>query len=185
MLSSKDMDTLLLSHSSNKKYNKLIEGLKEFSAPCKTDFDLLKQWEAVDEEYSDIKTKCHCGTPITDLVKIYNSKTKLSTAVGNVCQKYFNNDEMDRLFNDRKYRRLKGHDRKKCLDCHKNLNYNTVSGYCTKCRKIYDARNSHVSFGKFKGVRLEDIPEWYLPWVIKQTWFKDYKDYVAIFLKNK
>ena len=194
MFTSKDMDTFhMKTVSSNRKYNKLVEGLRGMSAPCSTDIDLLKQWTPVDQEYADVEMQCHCGTTITDLVHIYNSKTRCTTTVGNVCQKYFNNDEMDRLFNDRKYRRLNGHNRKKCRDCNKNLNSNNESGYCTNCRRAREykrrdfdeAKNSRMKFGKHKGVRLKDIPDGYLQWMIRQTFFRDYRNYVATFLENK
>ena len=36
--------------------------------------------------------------------------------------------------------------------------------------------DSLMPFGKFKGERMEDIPAWYLLWLLKQDWITDWPD---------
>ncbi len=31
----------------------------------------------------------------------------------------------------------------------------------------------HMSFGKFRGYRLDELPDWYLEWILNQGWLKE------------
>tara|TARA_R110002126_G_scaffold155466_1_gene302497 strand:- start:447 stop:1118 length:672 start_codon:yes stop_codon:yes gene_type:complete len=194
------------------KYIKLLEGIAALSKKCATDRELLRQWHPVpiseypkDAFLASTRNKCHCSTKVKTFVWIKNNETKETTYIGRICKEYFNSAAIDGAFIFNSYKRSHGGvDRKKCLECDKNLNFNNESGYCTDCRiqREYErqaqlridtanqnafnrAKVSRMKLGKFKGEELQDTPEWYLPWLIKQTWFRDYGGHVAKFLEFK
>tara|TARA_R110002126_G_scaffold155466_1_gene302496 strand:- start:132 stop:395 length:264 start_codon:yes stop_codon:yes gene_type:complete len=73
--------------SDNPKGKTILEGLRKYSASCRTDADLLKQWSVVDQDFTGQKMTTECGMTTTDLVKIYNSETKLSAFIGKLVKR--------------------------------------------------------------------------------------------------
>lgn len=43
-------------------------------------------------------------------------------------------------------------------------------------RRLTD--DDRISWGKYKGMRLGDIPDWYFSWFLKQSWSSKFPDLI-------
>jgi len=190
-------------------YINLVKGIANLSVKSENDIQVLKQWHLTGRNLSKLGVDaCHCKTKIVDNIEIRNIFTKLRTVVGNVCQGYFRDDDMNQSFKDRKYERLNNCERKKCNFCNKNLNKNNMSGVCYKCkvrktrairvckkevkskvRKYNDTviereriSNYKMKFGKYKNQPLKNCSYSYLRWLLAQSWFRDYNNNISNYL---